>query len=456
MNKLSLFLILFSFSFVHLWAEEKPSHSVPKEELSLALEEEYPLRSVLLNDGFPEYTADSIAIYTNGRDKFNALFSDLREARRTIDVEYFIIADDSISACLLDLLRIKQLEGVQVRLVIDSYKDVSRSYGHTQAWCDTVPFDARLFDPWKFPYVNKIARDHRKIVVVDDSIGYIGGLNVADYYVNGKPESYGGWRDTHIRITGQAVQGLMIYFEDAWRRCGGDARNLMGNEVRFDSVQNSARYSAQSSIQSSAQKNAATPFVDKAVQTGTDPARIIYFERSRESHEKKAETRRSIVKALRSAKDTLRIVSPYFLPTHSVRQALIDAIDRGVHVEVLFSKIGDEPILSVGNYDFAKRLTRHGAKVWLYNGAFHHSKIMMIDGHTSMVGSANLNSRSLRWDYEASCFVFDRTICARLDSIFEEDKKQCDLFSIESYKEEFPRGRRIYGWLVNRFLTPVL
>lgn len=188
----------------------------------------------------------------------------------------------------------------------------------------------------------------------------------------------------------------------------------------------------------------------------TSPNTVIYFERSRESHQKKAETRRAIVAALESARDSVHIVSPYFLPTHSVRKALIDCLDRGVKVDVMFSKVGDEKLLSVGNYDFSRRLIRHGATVHLYKGSFHHSKIMMIDGEVSMVGSANLNSRSLRWDYEASAFVFSAEVTHRLDSIFAHDLQQCDLFSLPRYHEEQSTGTRILGWIVNRFLTPVL
>ena len=182
--------------------------------------------------------------------------------------------------------------------------------------------------------------------------------------------------------------------------------------------------------------------------------KVVYFERGRANKKKKAEARNAIIAAFDAAQDTIRLVSPYLLPTHTVRQAMIRAIDRGVHVEVLFSKKGDMDMLSYGNFHFAKRLIRHGAHVFLYKGSFHHSKIMMIDGTVSMVGSVNLNSRSLKWDYEAACFVFDKKTTAELNRIFEEDKLQCDTFSIEYYKKEFPRQFRHKGWWVDRFLTP--
>ena len=168
-----------------------------------------------------------------------------------------------------------------------------------------------------------------------------------------------------------------------------------------------------------------------------------------------ASSKNAIIAAFNTAQDTLRIVSPYFLPTHTVRKALVNAIDRGVKVQILFSREGDNALLSAGNQHFSKRLLRHGAEVFLYRGAFHHSKIMMVDGSHSMVGSANLNSRSLKWDYEASCFVFDPEVTAELNAIFEQDCTNSDIMTIDDYRQK-PLGKRLLGWLANRILTPFL
>lgn len=401
------------------------------------------------------YPATSVRLYADGRSKFEAMMADIEAAHHRIDIEYFIYANDSIGTAMTELLARKAREGVRVRLVVDGYKEVERDYGHTQAWCDSVRealpcFEARIFDPWRFPWVNHIARDHRKIVVVDDSIGYIGGLNVADYYIVGRPEVYGGWRDTHVRLTGPAVVGLRAYFEDGWARCGRSEREAMEAEI------GSTPWSGQCVAADDASLRRLFVREAQRMTGGDEQAEVVYFERSRDSRAKKRETRRAIAAAFRSAHDSLHVVSPYFLPTRSVRRALIDAIDRGVQVDILFSKVGDEPLLSIGGYDLAKRWTRHGATVHLYRGAFHHSKIMMIDGHTAMVGSANLNSRSLRWDYEASAFIFSPEATAWLDSVFVADLARCDTFTLDAYRRETPRLRRIAGWLTNHLLTPVL
>ena len=385
----------------------------------------------LRSQGLVEYPFDSIDVYTNGADKFNAMFEDFHNARKSIDIEYFIFANDSIAHLTLSELRTAIDRGVKVRLIVDGYKDRERHYGYDGPRLDILRsqgIEINVFDPLRHPYLCHVPRDHRKIVVIDDEIGYIGGLNVADYYIEGKPDVYGGWRDTHVRIKGEAVKGLSWLFDKAW--------NISVNGTK---AEKKYRVNPEPASTDVAEKNST----------------IVYFERSRESRKKKAETRKAIIEAFNSAKDTLRIVSPYLLPTYTVRKALVKAIDRGVNVQILFSRDGDQPILSFGNYHLSKRLMKHGADIYLYKGAFHHSKIIMVDGQFSMVGSANLNSRSLKWDYEASCFIFDHDVTAELDSIFEKDKQQSDYLTPEYYSK-IPVGKRVLGWFADRFLTPIL
>ena len=391
------------------------------------------LLAYLRSQGLKQYAFDSINVYTNGTDKFGALFDDIRRAQKTIDVEYFIFANDSIGQCTLGHLEEAARRGVKVRLVIDGYKDHERGYGFDGPRLDTLRsrgIDVHIFDPWRRPYLCHVLRDHRKIVVIDNKIGYIGGLNVADYYVDGNPDVYGGWRDTHIRVTGEAVEGLALYFENAM--------NIALNGVDYEKQ---------------LRDRVTTP--EETLRNDVQGKSVVYFERSRVNRQKKAETRNAFIAAFSSANDTLRIVSPYFLPTHTVRKALVKAIDRGVKVQILFSLDGDNALLSAGNQHLSKRLIRHGAEVYLYRGAFHHSKILMVDGKYAMVGSANLNSRSLKWDYEASCFVFDPEVTAELNRIFDEDCKSSDLFTADKYRQK-PFGKRLLGWLANRILTPFL
>lgn len=393
------------------------------------------LMQYLRGEGLVEYPARQVKIFCDGTSKFNALFTDIDQAKSKVWVEYMIVANDSIGNLLLDHLRQAETRGCDVRLVIDDYKDWERGYGFrnpsVRDSIRSLGIDFQLFDRFHYPWLNHVCRDHRKIVAIDDSIGYIGGLNVADYYINGKP-SYGGWRDTHVRITGPAVEGLCQLFIQHYKRSGGEAPYSFARYLYADDYHH---------------------FYDKQ---WIDRPTVVYFERSRVTTKLQAQTRNAIIAAFDAAQDTIRFVSPYLLPTHTVRQAIIRAIDRGVHVELLFSKVGDNPMLSYGNYNFAKRLIRHGAHVYLYRGKFHHSKIMMVDSQFAMVGSANLNSRSLKWDYEASSFIFSSEVTRQLEDVFEADKLQSDEFTLQYYKDNFPKVQRMSGWLIDRFMTPIL
>lgn len=410
---LSLFLIILA-SMANLLAQERADSC---------------LMRYLRGEGLIAYPARDCKIFSQGKEKFESLFNDIDQAKKYVWVEYMILANDSIGNLTLDHLSKAARRGCEVRLIIDDYKDKERHYGFsTKRGKDSIRslgIDFVLFDRFHYPWFNHVCRDHRKIVVIDDSIAYIGGLNIADYYIHGTPK-YGGWRDIHARITGAAVEGLAILFQQHYRRSGGEG------------VHHFSRY-----------------LYDEDYLNRDNLFDVVYFERSRITTKKQAETRRAIIAAMDAARDTLRLVTPYFLPTHTVRQALLRAIDRGVHVEIMFSKVGDNAWLSYGNFNLSKRMIRHGAHVYLYKGAFHHSKIMMIDGQVSMIGSANLNSRSLKWDYEASAFVFSPEFTNELNRIFANDKHQCDTFSLDYYKHNFPRRIRTAGLLIDRLFTPI-
>jgi cardiolipin synthase len=408
------------------------------------------LQRSLLQEGVSQRDEGRVAVFPDGVSKFADLLHVVDSARHHIHVEYFIFADDSIAHTFLDHLRRKAAEGVEVRLVVDDYKSVVRHYGYTPnrlRELRSAGVDIRMFSPFRFPYVNHIARDHRKIVVVDGRVGYIGGLNVSDYYLHGDPATYGPWRDTHVRITGPAVETLQRYFCQSFVASGGET---------FDGADYYPYTLASASSALSTSKLFDASSVDLSYFHLPDddlPTEgITFVERSRTQ---KSQMRHAFVAAFRSAQKRLLIVSPYFLPTSSVRRALLDALDRGVDVQVLLSYDSDEPLLVEANINFARRLMRHGAKVYLYRGGFHHSKILMVDDSYSMVGSANLNSRSLRWDYEASCFLFSPEVTARLTEIFQQDLRSSDLLTDSLYKT-FPCASRLKGALVNHLLTPIL
>lgn len=403
------------------------------------------LMQYLRGEGLPAYDTHDVQYFTNGLDLFDSLILDIDQARHRVWLEFFIFASDSVGTLVMDHLVQAAQRGCDVRVVTDYYKDRERHFGMSRPeYADSLAqlgVDFQMFDRYKVISFAHVARDHRKIVNIDDHIGYIGGLNIADYYVHGNPR-YGGWRDMHARLIGPAIEGMAQLFHDQYAASGGLRPYSFGTNTQVPSAVSSGHAQAYSDIPASCRKPAL--------------AQVVYFERSRVSKQKKAETRRALIAAFDAAQDTILLVTPYLMPTHTVRQAMIRALDRGVHMEVLFSKVGDIELISSGNYHFANRLVRHGAKVFLYKGEFHHSKIMMVDGQFSMVGSANLNSRSLKWDYEASSFLFGHEVTQQLTDIFEQDKLSCDTLSPRYYRQNYSLGFKLKGWFSDRFLTPFL
>ena len=275
------------------------------------------------------------------------------------------------------------------------------------------------FDPVVFPWVNHIMpRDHRKIVVIDGVIGYTGGMNVADYYVNGL-EGIGPWRDMHMRIEGPAVGQLHKIFCRMWQSATGEL--LTGDK-----------------------------YFPQPTARGTSEVAVA----DRHPGETNKSMRELYVSMLDNAHTKVQLVNPYFVPTKSVRDALKRCIDRGVTVEIMLSERSDIPLTPDASHYVGRKMEKRGAKVYMFRGGFHHSKIMMVDGKFCTIGSTNLDSRSLRCDYEVNTVIFDKEVTAELTDMFEHDKRQCVPMNKDYWKQK-TRWKRFVGWFGN-LLTPVL
>ncbi|MCR5394128.1 MAG: phosphatidylserine/phosphatidylglycerophosphate/cardiolipin synthase family protein [Bacteroidales bacterium] len=383
------------------------------------------LNAYFESQAIPVYDADSISVYQSGAAKFESLLRDMEQAQHHIHCEYFIFANDSIAHRLLDVMRRKAKAGVQCRLVVDGYYDRQRGYdySHRLRQLRQQGIDIYIYKPYEFPFVHRVLRDHRKIVVIDGRIAYTGGFNVADYNIKGKPGIYGGYVDTQVRLEGSCVEGLQYLFGEHFEAAGGTG---------FDGP-DYYPYTAQH-------------------YTSHNSREVTVLERGRQCASKKAEMRRALVHYIDAARDSLHITSPYLLPTPSVRRALRRAMRRGVHVEVLYSDQGDTPLFDAGNLYYSRRLQRRGAEVWMYREAFQHSKVMVADGTRSMVGSVNLDYRALRWNEEVAVVINDSATAQWLDSAFVQNQHNAHRLTTEYY-HNLPFSRRIKGFFANYLLS---
>ena len=389
-----------------------------------ALSSDSQMMNYLREEGIPVTDNNHVKLLMSGQEKFADLFDAIRQARHHIHLEYFNFRNDSIGNALFDLLAEKAAEGVEVRAMFDAFGNWSNSKPLRNKHLKTIRkrgIEIVKFDPITFPYVNHaLHRDHRKIVVIDGKIGYTGGMNVADYYLNGLPK-IGQWHDMHVRIEGDAVRYLQGIFLTMWNQETG--QHVGGPE-----------YFADIHIPDNMAEEVA--IVDRVPR----------------------ETPRSIshayTAAIDSAKQVIRIINPYFVPTKSIRRALKNALKRNVRVEIMIPSVSDVPFTPEAALYFVHKLMKRGARIHLFNGGFHHSKVMTVDDAYCTVGTANLNSRSLRYDYETNAFIFDPHTTRQLNTLFNHDRLNSTRLTKEWWMQR-PLRKKIFGWFAHLF-TPVL
>lgn len=385
------------------------------------------LIAYLKEAGLTTTNGNEVFILKSGHEKFIDLFEKIRNARHHIHLEYFNFRNDSIANCLFSILEEKVKEGVQVRAIYDAFGNSSNNQPlkkkHIKALKERG-LEIEEFDPIRFPWINHVFhRDHRKIVVIDGKIGYTGGMNIADYYINGLPK-IGEWRDMHIRIEGRAVENLQAIFLDMWNRTTGE-------EISGDAY---------------------FPYKKDSTAISDGGKEIAIVDRYPRRNPKLM--RRAYAKAIESAENRVQIINPYFTPTRIIKKAIKKAVKKGVKVEIMIPGKSDIPFTPDAALYIANRLRKKGADIYIFNGGFHHSKIMMVDSLFCTVGSTNLNSRSLRYDYEVNAFIFDQQTTGELIGIFKEDQANSTLLTSEIYKKRSPL-KKFWGWFAHLF-TPFL
>lgn len=376
----------------------------------------------LKSQNIPYTHNNHVDILNGAHMKFDSLLADIAKSKHHIHLEYFNFRNDSINKVVIGALAKKAKEGVEVRAMFDAFGNMSNDRPLKKKDLKAIRehgIEIVKFDPITFPWINHAySRDHRKIVVIDGKVGYIGGINVADYYLQGI-EGIGEWRDMHSKVTGAAVNDLQKIFLDMWEKETGER------------IEGEAYY-------------------PKHVAEGGADVAVV----DRWPHRTPERVRRAYANAIHSAKDSIVLINPYFMPMPIVRKALEKAIDDGVKVTILLSEKGDIPAIPDGVWRVAYKLMKRGAMVYMFRGGFNHSKVMCVDGKFCTIGSANLNSRSLMYDYETNLFIFGKEDTDELNGYIELDKQRSFILTEEIYKER-SCWRRFVGRLVC-LVTPFL
>lgn len=352
------------------------------------------------NNSGAEYTmCNSIQTFVNGEDKFSSLKNDIKNAKNFIHIEYYIFRMDSLGSELISLLKEKVDEGIEVRLLVDGMgsRDIR---GKNEEYIKSLGIKFAVF----FPGITKLVnlrinyRNHRKIVVIDGQIGYVGGFNVGDEYVN-KGKQFNFWRDTHLKIQGDAVKELNKRFVLDWDYAASD--NIAQNSKYFPSIKSTG---------------------DVGIQiVSSGPDHIDEY------------IKYNYLKIITNAKKNIYIQTPYLVLDQPMIEALKISALSGVDVRIMVPGSPDHFYMKWALSANIGNLIECGIKFYLYQNGFIHAKTIVADESVCSVGTANLDIRSFKLNFEVNAIIYDDAIANHHENIFISDQKNCKLLTLEDF-----------------------
>lgn len=363
---------------------------------------------------------NALTIYNDGEKKFAALLDDLEMAKDHIHIQYYIFRLDGLGSRIYDMLIRKAKQGVKVRLLYDDMGSRGLRKRHFKKLMD-LGGEVEAFFPSIMPLVNPRLnyRNHRKIVVIDGRVGYIGGFNVGDEYL-GLDRKFGYWRDTHLRIEGSALHPLQTRFILDW------------NQASNQDIEYSDRYFPAIPLKGSVGL--------QIVSSGPDSE----WEQIKNGY----------LKLITMAKKYIYIQTPYFIPDASFMDSLRIACLSGIDVRIMIPNKPDHMFVYWATYSYVGNLIKAGAKVYIYDNGFLHTKMIVVDDEASTVGTANIDVRSFKLNFEVNAFIYDRETSHQLAELFEQDM----LLSTELTWELYEERTRIIKMKesFSRLLSPIL
>ncbi|HUH25564.1 MAG TPA: cardiolipin synthase [Flavobacterium sp.] len=363
-----------------------------------------------LNDAFEYLVRTKNAIPTsnnqlellfNGEEKFPLFINDIQNAKHHIHLEYYIFEDDEIGTTILDLLVAKVKQGVEVRLIIDDFG--SSNLAKRQKHYERLGIQFEIFLPVRFTSLaNSNYRNHRKIAIIDGRIGYVGGINISDKYINPiKINLF--WRDTSVRIQGDAVKILQVQF---WLHWQSISRNVFELNQKY--------------IPLIEETYSQLPVTFAFSSPGNTPPYVM----------------ESMVLSISAAQKSIELCTPYFIPTESFKTALLIAVSKGVEVSLMIPEKGDSAVVQAATLSFLKPFVQRGVKVYLFQKGFIHAKTICIDGLLSYVGTTNLDSRSFLINFETSALFLSKPLANKLSEQFAKDQQVSRLFTATTWQNE--------------------
>ncbi len=380
-----------------------------------------PLANYFLKCNFsPTFIFGDVKIFCDGQDKMISLLRDISNARSHINLEYFIFEDDALGRIVRDFLVDAVKRGVVVRLL---YDDVGCWSVKNRFYDDMVAAGIIVssFMPVRFSRFTRRVnyRNHRKIAVIDGKVGYVGGMNIAMRYLYGNKD--GGWRDMHLRLTGNVVYGLQQTFISDWFY---NTAEMLDNTGAYPKIEGSENHCGAMQIVT-------------ASPTSEQPYIMNGF-----------------VWAIMNARKYFYLTTPYLMPTEQVLNALQMAASAGIDVRIMVPENAEHFWIKTANESYYSDVMKAGAKVYAYGAGFLHAKYFVSDDILSTVGSTNTDFRSFEDDFEVNAFIYNESLTRKLKACFENDMKSCRLIETTTWKKR-ARLQKVAESFV-RIVSPLL
>lgn len=358
---------------------------------------------------------NQVEIFTSGKEKFDSLIRDIEEAKGEIHLLTFIYQNDDLGRKIRDLLVRRAKEGIVVRVLLDhfgSFNVRGKFFDPLRRAGGKVAFSFPL-RPWNLQINN---RNHRKLVIIDNRIAYIGGFNIGDEYLG----LHERWRDTHLRIQGSSVLDLQIRFFLDWRNAGNNDLGITLDRFKEPAIRGDIPIQILSSGPDSVLEEIKLTYLDM----------------------------------INKARETIYMQTPYFVPDEAMFEALRIALIKGIDVRIMIPNRQDHAFVYWATYSFIGDLLPLGLKAYTYEKGFLHGKTMVVDGKIASVGSANFDKRSFRLSFECNAFLFGNKVCGQMRDLFMKDLGDCRELTKEIYDQR--------SWIVrmkepiSRIISPIL
>ena len=389
------------------YAARRQEESIYRRELKLKNAEIEKFRSLILynlNEGEAVLTDNNdVRIYTDGKEKFRNLICEMEQAKQYIHLQYYIIRDDELWTEIKTVLEKKAKQGVKVRILFDSMGCRNMPKSEWRRLRESGIEAAEFFSAFlgKFQ-LRPNYRNHRKIVVIDGRLGFIGGFNIGIEYI-GRSEKFGYWRDTHLCIEGAAVTSLAVRFVLDWNYAAKE--NLFLDDSLFTAP--------------------------KYLRFGKDPVQII----TSGPDSRYPKIRDNYLRMIHMAEKNIYIQTPYFIPDDDIRDALIIAARAGIDVRIMIPCKPDHMFVYWATYAYMGEMLEAGARCYTYENGFLHSKCVCVDGLVSCVGTANMDIRSFSLNFEVNAVIYSAKTAKKLEEAYEKDILKCRQITRNMYRQ---------------------